>query len=122
MVDEDESVEGNNTEKLMNALISKMETMDRDILSVREENAMLKKTLENPQAILRKAGFVPYSTPLSDDVRVDAFRADMETSSGIVLKQDENNPDKYSNEQIHEMSWNDIHEMADQHKKVQEMY
>lgn len=110
------------TERLMNALISKMETMDRDIQSVRAENAMLRKAIDNPQIILRKAGYVPYSTPLSEDVTVDAFRADMETSSGTILKQDENNPDKYSNEQIHEMSWDDIHEMADQHREVKEMY
>ena len=58
----------------------------------------------------------------AEDVSVDAFRADMETSSGTILKQDENNPDKYSNEQIHEMSWDDIHDMADQHREVKEMY
>ena len=110
------------TERLMNALISKMENMDRDIQSVRAENAVLRKAMENPQIILRKAGYVPYSTPMSEDVSADAFRMDMETSSGTILKQDENNPDKYSNEQIHEMSWDDIHEMAEQHREVKEMY
>jgi|21_taG_2_1085346.scaffolds.fasta_scaffold00073_15 hypothetical protein len=122
MVATNESVDDNVTERLMNALISKMETMDRDIQVVREENAMLRKAFENPQAILRKAGFVPYSTPLSDDVRADAFRADMDT---IMKSRDidgNSDLDKFSNEEVHEMSWDEIHSMADQHKTVQEMY
>ena len=122
MVATNESVDDNVTERLMNALISKMETMDRDIQVVREENAMLRKAFDNPQAILRKAGFVPYSTPLSDDVRADAFRADMDT---IMKSRDidgNSDLDKFSNEEVHEMSWDDIHSMADQHKTVQEMY
>ena len=53
----------NNAGQLMNALISKMESMDNDIQAVRAENAMLRKAFDNPQLILRKAGFVPYSTP-----------------------------------------------------------
>ena len=110
------------TERLMNALISKMETMDRDIQSVREENSVLRKAFDNPQLILRKAGFMPYNTPMTEDVSAGAFRSDMDTISGSVLKHDEGNPDKYSNEQIHEMSWDDIHDMADQHKEVKEMY
>jgi hypothetical protein len=116
------SVEDNVTERLMNALISKMENMDRDIQVVREENAMLRKAFDNPQSILRKAGFVPYTTPLSNDVMTDVFRGDMDVNSGNLMKQDEGNPDKYSNEQIHEMDWNEIHAMADQHKTVKEMY
>jgi len=116
------SVEDNVTERLMNALISKMENMDRDIQVVREENAMLRKAFDNPQSILRKAGFVPYTTPLSNDVMTDVFRSDMDVNSGNLMKQDEGNPDKYSNEQIHEMDWDEIHAMADQHKTVKEMY
>ena len=112
-----------NTERLMNALISKMETMDRSIQEVRAENVVLRKALENPQSILRKAGFVPYSTPHSEGVDVDAFRGDMETSE--LLKGDEimmPNPDKFSNSEIHDMSWDEIHDMADQHREVKEMY
>ena len=45
-------------EQLMNALISKMETMDADIQSIRMENQILKRAIDNPQLILRKAGFV----------------------------------------------------------------
>ena len=112
-----------NTERLMNALISKMETMDRSIQEVHAENVVLRKALENPQIILRKAGFVPYATPYAEDVDVDVFRGDMETTK--LIKGDEivmPNPDKFSNEEIHDMSWDDIHEMADQHREVKEMY
>ena len=109
-----------NTGRLMNALISKMETMDRSIQEVRAENAVLRKALENPQSILRKAGFVPYSTPYSEDVEVYAFRADVGTTApDSILKDD---PDKFTNTEIHEMSWDEIHGMADQHREVKEMY
>ena len=118
----EKTMDSNTTERLMNALITKMENMDRDIQSVREENAVLRTAFDNPQVILRKAGFVPYSTPLSNDVRADAFRADMDT---IMKSRDidgNSDLDKFSNEEVHEMSWDDIHSMADQHKTVQEMY
>ena len=109
-------------EQLMNALISKMETMDADIQSIRAENQILKRAIDNPQLILRKAGFVPYGTPLSEDVEVDAFRGDLSTISAdgnSIIKED---PDKFSNTEIHEMSWDEIHDMADQHREVKEMY
>ena len=113
----------NDAGQLMNALISKMESMDNDIQTVRAENAMLKKALDNPQLILRKAGFIPFSTPLSEDVRADAFRADMDTA---ILKGG-GNPntmalDSYTNEEVHEMSWDEIHEMADNQITRKEMY
>lgn len=109
-------------EQLMNALISKMETMDADIQSIRAENMILKNTLDNPQVILRKAGFVSYGTPLSEDVEAGVFRGDLNTTDmDFVLKEDEN-PDKFTNTQIHEMSWDEIHDMADQHREVKEMY
>ena len=111
------------SEQLMNALISKMESMDRNIQEVRAENAVLRKAFANPKKILRKAGFVQYNTPLAEDVEVDAFRNDMTTTEimkgGAVESTD---PDKFSNEEIHEMSWGEIHSMADQHREVKEMY
>lgn len=125
-----------NTERLMNALISKMETMDRSIQEVRAENVILRQALENPQTILRKAGYVQYSTPRSEDVEVDVFRGDMETTGTFgslkgtemsILKNSKpdttlTNPDRFSNEEIHDMSWDEIHDMADQHREVKEMY
>lgn len=109
-------------EQLMNALISKMETMDADIQSIRAENLILKRAIDNPQLILRKAGFVPYGTPLSEDVEVDAFRADVGTTNADANSIMKDDPDKFSNTEIHEMSWNEIHDMADQHREVKEMY
>ena len=110
-------------EQLMNTLISKMESMDADIQSIRAENILLKQMLDNPQRILRKAGFVPFGTPLSEDVEVDAFRSDVGASDSMLLKEDGTiDPDKYTNTEIHEMSWDEIHEMADQHREVKEMY
>ena len=97
-----------------------MESMDSDIQAVRAENAVLKKMMNNPSTILRKAGFVPYGTPLSEDVTVDAFRSDMDTT---LLKGDGGpNLDKFTNEQVHEMSWDDIHEMAEKQIVRQETY
>ena len=115
-------MEEGGAEKLMNTLISKMESMDNEVQILKAENAILKRTVENPQVLLRKAGFVPYGTPLSEDVEVDAFRADVGTvvgASDSIMKED---PDKFSNTEIHEMSWDEIHEMADQHREVKEMY
>jgi len=107
--------------KLMSTLISKMESMDSDMQLIKAENASLRCFIENSNTLLRKAGFVPFGTPLSEDVSVDAFRNDMDTT---IRKGGNNteNLDKFSNEQIHEMSWEEIHEMASQHKEVKEMY
>ena len=100
------------TEKLMNTLITKMESMDNEIITLR-------KMINSPQAILKRAGFVPVRTPFSEDVETDAFRSDTFTKSDIP---ESANPDKYSNEEIHDMTWNDIHEMVEQHREVKELY
>lgn len=106
--------------RLMSTLISKMESMDTDMQLLKAENASLRRLIENPNNLLRKAGFLPYGTPLSEDVTTDAFRNDMDTN---LLKGEKGEDlDKFSNEQIHEMSWEEIHEMASQHKEVKEMY
>jgi|TARA_R110000824_G_scaffold79010_4_gene199186 hypothetical protein len=110
-------------EQLMNALISKMESMDKNIQDVRAENAIMKRIMDNPQNILRKAGFVPYGTPIAEDVEADAFRRDMDTTllKGGV-RGDDKSIDKFTNEQVHEMSWDEIHEMADNQIERKEMY
>ena len=104
---------GTTTEKLMNTLINKMESMDNEIISLR-------RMINSPQAILKKAGFIPVRTPFSEDVETDAFREDTFMKGNVV--QDSANPDAYSNEEIHDMTWGDIHEMADQHREVKELY
>jgi len=93
---------------LMKALIGKMESMDAEL-------GMLRKQVSNPQAMLRKSGFVKAVTPASEDVWGDPLRGDrdeviskaardMSESMGISM------PD--TNEDWHEMSWEDIHMMA----------
>tara|TARA_R100000152_G_C6779219_1_gene210636 strand:- start:963 stop:1304 length:342 start_codon:yes stop_codon:yes gene_type:complete len=112
------SEEENTTEQLMSALISKMESMDSDIRSVRNENIQLRKMVENPAALLKRAGYVRTNTPLSIDMLEDPFRND-ET----VLKSESNAQlDSFTNEEVHEMSWEEIHEMAAQHREVRELY
>ena len=106
----------NQTEQLMNALISKMESMDAKL-------SVLENQMNSPNALLRKAGYVAYNTPLSDGVQTDAFRNDMPDDSAIIKGTASDGTDM-SNLQIHEMSWEEIHEMAAQHKEVdyQEVY
>jgi len=103
------SEEQSAVDKLMNTLITKMETMDNELQELRF-------MVKSPQALLRKAGFVPVNTPLSEDVMPDGFRGDE------ILKEASDSPDKYSNEEIHTMSWEDIHEMAEQYREVKELY
>lgn len=99
------------TERLMTTLISKMETMDSDLQSLKHENAMLRKAIRDPTSMLRKAGFVSTMTPLTDDVEVDAFRA----ADDAIIK----GHDNFSNSQIHQMTWDEIHDMAEQAKNTE---
>ena len=99
------------TERLMSTLISKMETMDHDLGILKAENDRLQRIINNPTSLLRKAGFVATMTPLSEDVETDAFRSD----EGVLLKAN----DSFTNEEIHLMSWDEIHEMADQAKSTE---
>ena len=104
--------EPSSTERLMNALITKMEGMDGDLQLLKAENKRLRALYSNPEAMLKKAGFVKTATPLSEDILPDPFRNDegllMKNETGFVMPQ--------SNEEFHSMSWDDIHEMADASK------
>ena len=94
---------------LMKALISKMEAMDAEL-------GMLRKQVSNPQTMLRKSGFVKAITPASEDVWGDPLRGERdeviskasnemsESMSGMSMPE--------TNEEWHEMSWDDIHSMA----------
>ena len=104
-----EKKETNQTEALMSTLITKMESMDNELQALRN-------LVKSPQALLRKAGFVPVSTPLSEDVMPDGFRGDE------ILKENRDSPDNYTNQEIHTMSWEEIHDMAEQHREVKELY
>lgn len=102
----------------MSTLISKMESMDSDLQILKSENIKLKQVVNNPTALLRKAGFISATTPLTQDVSTDAFRGDIGTEvngESMILKESGN----YSNEEIHLMSWEEIHEMAEQSKETE---
>ena len=104
------------TEKLMTALISKMENMDNDLQTLKHENVMMKRMLNSPAGILKKAGFVTVNTPLSEDVLPDGFRGD---ADDIFLKNDDGSSFPQTNEDFHAMSWDDIHDMATTNKTVE---
>ena len=99
------------TERLMSTLVTKMESMDYDLQILKSENEKLHRIINNPTSLLRKAGFVATMTPLSEDVQTDAFRSD----EGTLLKAN----DSFTNQEIHLMSWEEIHEMADQAKNTE---
>jgi|TARA_R110002051_G_scaffold269842_1_gene330126 hypothetical protein len=107
------------SEKLMNTLISKMESMDFDLQLLKAENVHLKQVVNNPLSLLRKAGFVQANTPLSQDISTDVFRGDITVEGvdgdNLILKDSA----EYSNEEIHLMSWEEIHEMAEQTKDTE---
>jgi hypothetical protein len=101
------------SERLMSTLINKMESMDNDLQILKNENDRLNRIVSNPTSLLRKAGFVATMTPLSEDVETDIFRSD----EGTLLKAN----DSFTNAEIHLMTWEEIHEMADQAKNTEVM-
>lgn len=108
-----------NTERLMNALINKMETMDNSLGELKSENRELKKMLLNPAQLLKRAGFVSTTTPFAEDVNVDPFRGDMGLGDATLLKNDGGiGIAEMSSEDIHDMTWDEIHEMAEQSRDV----
>lgn len=112
-------VKGSSTEKLMNALITKMESMDSSLNDLRNENMELRKMMNNPAALLKKAGFVSTTTTLPEDISPDPFRNDLGLGDATLLKNENSNLSEFTNEQVHEMSWADIHEMAEQAQDVE---
>ncbi len=102
----------------MGVLINKMEIMDSNLNIIKAENAALKKLINNPQALLRKMGLVTVSTPLTDDLQIDPFRADLEMGGTELLKGKTGNITSFSNEDVHKMSWDEIHDMASSAKEI----
>ena len=108
----------NVAEQLMSALITKMESMDAGLQNLREENAQLKKMMNNPNVLLRKAGFVSVNTNYPEDVVIDGFRGDIDDSAilkgadGLAIDV------PTTNEDFHKMDWADIHALAEQAKSA----
>lgn len=111
MSDERENV----AERLMGALISKMENMDESLQSIKAENRELRKMMNNPASLLKRAGFVTGSTHRPHDVLDDAFRGDVE---GTILKgmDGENLSVPKTTADFHKTEWSDIHALAEQAK------
>ena len=96
-------------ERLMGVLITKMENMDNDLESLKHENMRLRKMITNPTIMLKKMGMVRATTPLTENVMNDAFRNDMNDDS---IMKGVNSSIPQTNEDFHNMSWEDIHDMA----------
>jgi hypothetical protein len=97
---------------LVNTLISKMESMDGDIHQLREQNHELKKAMSDPSILLKRAGFVRAQTPASEDVWGDPLRGDRDD---VIVKGDGASITMpTTNEEWHEMEWDDIHAMAEE--------
>ena len=111
------SEEEKTAEKLMGALISKMENMDSELQILKSENAQFRAAINDPSVMLRKAGFVQARTRRPADVVADPFRGEgdefiLKGYDGEVITAPENNAD------FHAMDWSDIHQLADQAKSV----
>tara|TARA_R110000787_G_scaffold58046_2_gene132314 strand:+ start:598 stop:948 length:351 start_codon:yes stop_codon:yes gene_type:complete len=94
---------------LMKALIGKMESMDAEL-------GMLRKQVSNPQSMLRKSGFVKAVTPASEDVWGDPLRGDRDEVISKAANQTRSDamgtPMPDTNQDWHDLSWDDIHSMA----------
>ena len=99
--------------QLMDTLITKMESMDKDIQLLMDENQQMRKMIDNPVHLMKRAGFVPSRTPFAEDLQTDPFRGDE-----LLKGASSSDLETYSNEDIHDMSWEDIHDMADQHREI----
>ena len=112
MTDED-----NAASELMNALIGKMERMDSDLGLIRKENQQLRKILQNPAVLLKRAGFVRRSdTPPIEDLWGDPLRGSDAIVKGV--EGDELFDVPSTNQEFHEMDWGEIHNLAGQAKSL----
>lgn len=95
--------------KLMKTLISKMQAMDSEITAMR-------KSMDTPELLLKRAGFVRANTPANEDVWGDPLRGDRDDviSKAAAAIDDVGISMPESNEAWHEMSWDDIHAMANE--------
>lgn len=99
---------------LMKALISKMESMDAELIAMR-------KSMDSPISLLKRAGFVRASTPANEDVWGDPLRGDRDAviSKAAAAIDEVGISMPESNEAWHEMSWEEIHKMADEAAQVE---
>ena len=104
----DEEQEDSTAQRLMNALITKMERMDAEIHEMRAD-------MRNPQSLLKRAGYVRQRSPSVNDVWGDPLRGardDTIRKAGDGVEIDMMDIPS-TNEEWHDMSWEDIHAMAE---------
>ena len=94
--------------RLLNALITKMEKMDGEMSEMRAQ-------MRNPDAILKRAGFVRARSPSVNDVWGDPLRGDR---GGVIEKAGDGSEIDVvgmpsSNQEWHDMDWADIHALAE---------
>ena len=94
--------------RLMNALITKMERMDMEMGEMRQQ-------MRNPDAILKRAGFVRAQSPSVNDVWGDPLRGDR---GGVIEKAGDGTEIDVvgmpsSNAEWHDMDWSAIHALAE---------
>jgi len=92
---------------LMKTLITKMESMDAEITNMR-------KSMDSPERLLKRAGFVRAKTPANEDVWGDPLRGDRDSviSKAANAIDDAGMSMPSSNEEWHDMNWDEIHAMA----------
>ena len=109
-----EEGEQKTAEKLMGALISKMENMDNDLQMLKQENINLRKTVADPMNMLKKAGFVMSKTQRPSGMVPDDFRP----IEGDLFTKGDDLSMPSTNAEFHDMDWADIHALADQAKST----
>lgn len=112
MTEERENV----AERLMSALITKMESMDAGLRDLQAENRQLRKMVSNPSLMLRKAGFVSVQTQRPEDVLVDGFRGDVHDAMVLKAQDGSDLEMPQTNADFHKMDWSEIHALAEQAK------
>ena len=91
-----------------------MESMDAEIISMR-------KSMNTPELLLKRAGFVRTKTPANEDVWGDPLRGDRDDviSKAAAAIDDAGMSMPSSNEEWHDMSWEEIHAMANTAAEVE---
>ena len=99
---------------LMKALIGKLESMAAEIISMR-------KSMNTPELLLKRAGFVRAKTPANEDVWGDPLRGDRDDviSKAAAAIDAAGMSMPSSNEEWHDMSWEEIHAMANTAAEVE---
>ena len=90
--------------QLVNVLISKIRRLEA-------ESSHIRKTIANPMSLFQQSGMIRTNTPSPEDVNDNLLKDEVygfEHAEGAVVAMIPT-----SNEEFHNMSWDDVHELAD---------